>query len=159
MPSTMTQNNLSFASRCHGCGFALIETMVAVFILSLGLLGMANLQIKTMKAARSSETRTQVTILSYYMLDILRIDNTAAVNGQYNTNGFACTASAFNALTLQDSSRKTWLEDIQRNMGSSANACGQIACTTNGMCNVDIRWDDSFNGGNSSETFSVSTRL
>lgn len=149
----------SSTSHQHQGGFALIETMVAVFILSLGLLGMANLQLKVMKAARSSETRTQVTILSYYMLDILRVDSASARQGLYNTNDFVCNANTFSGLNLQDDSRKTWLEDMQRNMGASANACAQIKCTNDGLCRVDIRRTDTVNGGQETETFSVTTRL
>jgi type IV pilus assembly protein PilV len=140
-------------------GFALIETMVAVFVLALGLLGMASLQIKTMKATRSSEARSQAVMLSYYILDAMRADKQAAIAGRYNSSGMLCSANALGTSTLADNTRRHWLTNLQNNMGAATSACGSINCDNTGFCRVEIRWDDSPAGGAGQQTFATGSRL
>ena len=53
-------------------GFMLIETLVAVIILAIGLLGMASMQVAGLKSNNSSYTRTQATYLAYDIIDKIR---------------------------------------------------------------------------------------
>lgn len=58
----------------HGThqGFSMIEVMVAVLVLSLGLLGMAALQSVSMRNNQSANYRTQATNLAYEFIDTAR---------------------------------------------------------------------------------------
>lgn len=69
-------------------GFSLIEVMVALFVLSLGLLGMAGLQLGGMQSTKSAYSRTQATMIAYDIIDRMRT-NTA---GRSNYQAIACTA-------------------------------------------------------------------
>lgn len=65
-------------------GFTLIEILVAVVILSIGLLGIASLQVQGLKNNQSAYLRSQATLLAYDMADRMRINATAAINGDYD---------------------------------------------------------------------------
>lgn len=63
-------------------GFNLIEVMIAVVLLSIGLLGMALLQSTALRAGQSSSERTVATVLAYQLLDMVRANREQAA--QYN---------------------------------------------------------------------------
>ena len=45
-------------------GFSILEMLIALMVLSLGLLGMASLQITGLRSLHMGKTRTQVTYLA-----------------------------------------------------------------------------------------------
>lgn len=59
-------------------GFGLIEVLVAVLILSIGLLGLASLQTNGMRFNHTSYLRTQATVLTYDIVDAMRANRGAA---------------------------------------------------------------------------------
>jgi type IV pilus assembly protein PilV len=61
-------------------GVTLIEVLVAVLVLSLGLLGYAALLAFSLKANQSANFRTQATVLAYEVLDMMRANR---VNAQF----------------------------------------------------------------------------
>jgi type IV pilus assembly protein PilV len=68
----MLRHSRSFRD-CRGqAGFTLLEVMIAVVILSVGLLGMALLQSTSLRAAQTTNERSQATMLVYEMMDMVR---------------------------------------------------------------------------------------
>jgi type IV pilus assembly protein PilV len=67
-------------SRASGAqsGFTLLEVMIAVVILSVGLLGMALLQSTSLRATQASNERSQATLLIYEMMDMVRANRRQA---------------------------------------------------------------------------------
>lgn len=61
-------------------GVTLIEVLVAVLVLSLGLLGYAALLAFSLKANQSANFRTQATVMAYEVLDMIRANR---VNAQF----------------------------------------------------------------------------
>jgi type IV pilus assembly protein PilV len=69
-------------------GFSMIEVLVALLVLSIGLLGLAMLQVQGMKFNSDAYFRTQATILAYDIIDRMRanpkgdyqVSDQAAVN-------------------------------------------------------------------------------
>jgi type IV pilus assembly protein PilV len=53
-------------------GFTLVEVLVALLALSIGLLGVAGLQLNGLRANQSSAWRSQATYLAYDILDRMR---------------------------------------------------------------------------------------
>lgn len=146
----------------HHHGASLIEVLVAVLILSLGLLGMAALQSRAVKGNISSGQRAQVVMLSHYALDVMRVDRERARGGSYNTGAnFICDPVAFNGATLADTSRRDWLTAVKRNIGRADDntTCVSIACDADFACTVQIRWDDSLSGGLADQTFAIASRV
>ena len=70
-------------SRLDG-GFTLLEVMVAMVVLSVGLLSLAGLQVIGLRTGHSSYLRTQATIQSYDIIDRMRANEFGVTNGDYN---------------------------------------------------------------------------
>ncbi len=65
-------------------GFSLIEVLVALLVLSIGLLGLAFLQGQGMKFNTNAYARTQATLLAYDIVDRMRANDQGAGAGNYN---------------------------------------------------------------------------
>ena len=65
-------------------GTTLIEALIAVVVLSVGLLGLAGLQANGLKFNQGSMQRSQATLLAYSILDHMRADSAAAKAGTYD---------------------------------------------------------------------------
>lgn len=61
-------------------GFTLIEVLVALLILSIGLLGIAGLQTRGQLNNYAAHIRTESTILAYEIMDKMRLNRLFAVN-------------------------------------------------------------------------------
>jgi type IV pilus assembly protein PilV len=72
-------------------GFSLLEVLIAIVILSIGMLGLAALQAYSLKTNESANFRTQATSLAYMIVDKMRANQTAVSQGQYLT-GFSTVA-------------------------------------------------------------------
>lgn len=157
-----------FHDRRHGAiasrGVSLLEVLIAVLILSIGLLGVAALQAAALRNSQSSLERSQAVVYTYSILDAMR-SNTAVARAQgYNVNqppvAGACTIPAASA-NLSVNDRRAWLQSLQATMGNTA--CGTINCAlpvapaTTSRCVITVRWDDSRAGGATSTARSVST--
>lgn len=57
-------------------GFTLVEALVALMALSIGLLGVAGLQLAGVRANQSAAWRSQATYLSYDILERMRLNST-----------------------------------------------------------------------------------
>ncbi|TVQ74653.1 MAG: type IV pilus modification protein PilV, partial [Oceanospirillales bacterium] len=60
-------------------GVSLIEILIALVVLSIGLLGMAALQTRTLSLNHSAYQRTQAVNLSYDIVDRMRSNRRAAL--------------------------------------------------------------------------------
>ena len=65
-------------------GFSLIEVLVALFVLSIGLLGLAALQTTGLKFNHQSYERTQAVLQAYDIIDRMRA-NKSGTGGTINT--------------------------------------------------------------------------
>ena len=58
-------------------GVSLVEALVALIVMSIGMLGIAGLYIESVKANRSALLRTQAVALAYDMADRIRANRLA----------------------------------------------------------------------------------
>lgn len=65
-------------------GFTLIEVLIAIVIFSIGLLGIASLQIAGMRFTHGSQLRSIATLQAETMADLMRANEFAVRNGFYN---------------------------------------------------------------------------
>jgi len=85
-------------------GFSLIEVMVAAFVLAIGLLGIAGLQITAIKSNHSAFSRTQSTQLAYDLADRMRANMPGTIAGSYlATSAPSETYNCFDSFTGTDS--------------------------------------------------------
>jgi type IV pilus assembly protein PilV len=128
-------------------GFTLIEALVALIVLSIGLLGVAGMQIAGLRANQSAASRTQASYLADDIIDRMRANNTNARSGAYNIAMGATVAGATTAaLDVQ-----AWVAELL----SLPSGKGQIQVdpVTN-IATVTIQWFDT-RGGDSSECTGV----
>jgi len=113
----------SRATPSHEGGFTLLEILVALLVLSLGLLGLAALQTIGVKFNQESYERTQATLLAYDIIDRIRANPTARTAGTNNFDNInityspnypadaTCTSSCTPA-NLRDFDIRRWKENI-----------------------------------------------
>ncbi len=66
-------------------GFTLMEVLVALAVLSIGLLGMAGMQLFSLKSSHDAYLRTQATLFAYDMIDKVRANRSQALLGSYDS--------------------------------------------------------------------------
>ncbi len=66
-------------------GYALLEALVALLVISIGLLGFLRLQLLGMSATTTSTQRSKAVYLSYEMTDRMRANLPAYAAGAYNS--------------------------------------------------------------------------
>lgn len=76
-------------------GFTLLEVLVALLILSVGLLGLAALQTTGLRFTHQSEQRTQAVIQAYDMLDRIRANPVARGTGAYDNVSLGYIAGSY----------------------------------------------------------------
>lgn len=138
----MNANTTALQAACRQSrGLTLVEILIALLVLSIGLLGLAGLQTLSLKFNTSAYHRTQATTLAYDMADRMRANRQAALNDEYNT-AFgapeACgTPSGEGSVPEQD--LDAWLNELACRLPQST---GAIARDGNEFT-LTVRWDDS----------------
>ncbi|MHB8949298.1 MAG: type IV pilus modification protein PilV [Rhodoferax sp.] len=151
-------------------GVSLIEVLVALLVTSFGLLGMAALQARAIKGNQSSMQKTQATVMSYYILDAMRVDRSSAKLLNYNTGsldsvtgriGPVCSAATVTGTTLAKNNLRDWITALKESIGNSADSttCGAVLCDADGNCRIQVRWDDTRAGGLGVQIVETYTRL
>ncbi|WP_372836597.1 type IV pilus modification protein PilV [Pontibacterium sp.] len=64
-------------------GYTLIEVLVALLVISLGLLGMASLQVTGLKQNQNAYIRSQVLVATQDIVGRMRANKTGVLNGDY----------------------------------------------------------------------------
>lgn len=147
-------------ARSRQSGVSLLEVMVSLFVLSIGMLGMAGLQMASLRSNQSSYERSAAVLGAYTMIDRLRADTAAAQAGGYNLALVDDSCDIPEGAAFADTQLAAWLTELQSSMGASA--CGGVNCTAGaaGSCMVSVRWDDSrVQGGSASQVFEIEARL
>ena len=78
------KQNGNFIKHGRNNGFSLIEVLVAIVVLSIGLLGLAGLQTAGLKSNNSAYQRSQASILANEILDRMRANRVGIQAGYYN---------------------------------------------------------------------------
>ena len=73
-------------------GFTLLEVLITVVIFSVGLLGIAGLQMSGMKQTHNSHLRSVATTQAMEMADRMRANKAGVENGDYDQAPTSCTA-------------------------------------------------------------------
>jgi len=143
-------------------GFSMLEVLIAIVILSFGLLGVAGLQLVSLASNHSAQLRSTATTLAYDMADRMRANTAAVSAGNYNGNNGAdnqCQSAHFNdthAAPANCTAAQLAADDLydwgQSLAGLLPNGTGSVcldstpstaACDGNGISySVRVSWDD-----------------
>lgn len=125
-------------------GFTLIEVLVALVVMSIGLLGLAALQVQGMKYNSDAYFRTQATTLAYDLIDRMRANAVAARNGQYvataaPTGPVDCEASACTAAELAKYDLQRWYQALGARLPKPLDQPSSVQ-SAGGQHTITIRW-------------------
>ena len=128
-------------------GFTLIEVMVALVVLSIGLLGIGKLVLFSARANDSAYLRGQATAMAYEILDNMRSNRVTAMQAGYDTalattppNPGSCVEIVCTAATLANYDVYQWKPRL-----AAALPSGQGAVVTAGTpttATITVQWDD-----------------
>lgn len=134
-------------------GFSLVEVLVALVILSIGLLGLAGLQTRGVRDNHGAYLRTQATLSAKDLVDRMRANRSAALAGAYDVD-FGVEVAPGATVASQDLSQ--WQATLARLPGPGQ---GKVAVDKdNRRVRVDISWDDS-RGAEARATLELETEL
>ena len=150
----------------HQKGFTLLEVLVAIVVLSIGLLGLAGLMASSVRNNHSAYQRTQAAWLAYDMVDRMRANRTAAVDplAANNYNVAIGAASASSGLALADVN--DWKTALVTTLPAGNGSIAVTAAT--GATIVVVQWNDARGTGgdplnplqgNSAQQVRVDTQL
>lgn len=140
-------------------GFTLVEVLVAVVVLSIGLLGLAGLQLSSLQANQQAYLRSQATVIGQDIVERMRANRDAALNGEYDV---AMGAGAPGGADVAANDLREWLEALENSLPDGD---GEIEVDTDGTAEVTVQWtervrgDDEGGSGTETMTFSTETRL
>ena len=90
--SPVRSRRFSLIMATEAGGFTLIEVLVALVVLAVGLLGLAALQVMSLKYNQTAYNRNQATVIANDLADRMRAN--ASVTGNYLTTTLAETAAS-----------------------------------------------------------------
>ena len=136
-------------------GFTLLEILIAVVVLSIGLLGIAGLQALGQQSNHSAYLRSQATVLAYDMIDRMRANRVAVQNGNYNAvdttaNTYTdpgCVSSSCSSSQMAQYDMYDWQQELANELPTGN---GTVAGAGAGsVFTVTVMWDDDRNGSTS----------
>jgi len=150
----------SGSTRSTSVGFSLVEVLVALLVLSVGLLGLAGLQMRGLQANQMSYLRSQATQLAYDISDRMRANLAGVTAGSYNSGAAAtdaalCETAECTSANMAQYDLKQWndalaaqlpegtgvvcLDDTPEDGSSASPACGGSG---SGLYAIKVFWTE-----------------
>lgn len=132
-------------------GFSLVEVLVALLVLSIGLLGLAALQTTGLKFNQQSYQRTQATLQAYDMLDRIRANPLGKTAGKYSSVALGYRPSSPPSCITGgtpgtcDSNQMADYDIDQWNLAIStliSEGLGQVSIDASSICTITITWKE-----------------
>jgi len=140
-------------------GFTLLEVLIAIVVLSFGLLGLAGIQAVGIKNTYDANARTLAIQQAYDMADRIRANAIGATAGAYDTITTTipadpgCITSGCSATQLRDYDQRFWNTNNQNmlpsGMGTVAvavDAGGAATVIPNKQYLITVMWDEARTG-------------
>ncbi len=117
----------------------LLEILITISVLAVGLLGVAALQVTSLKTSQSAIQRGEAAIRIAEMTNRMRANPAGVQNGAYNNTTYTRTQLPGTGRATLDFN--AWLDSITTTLGNNAKA--KIVCTSlSSQCLFGIQWDD-----------------
>ncbi len=128
----------------QAAGFTLLEVLIAVVVLSIGLLGLAGLQTTGLRNNQDAYARTQAATLANDMADRIRANMAGFNAGNYDNTASTtatCNSSGCTPQQMAEHDTSLW------NTALAVLPSGQGTVATNaGLVTVTVMWDNSRTG-------------
>jgi type IV pilus assembly protein PilV len=121
-------------------GFTLVEVLVALLVLSVGMLGIAALYLDSLRASRAALYRTQAVTLASDIADRIRANRTPI--DAYDCSGECVAGTGGNAVAILDIN--AWLANIQRELPGGTGSLTFTAGAANApnVYDVAVTWTE-----------------
>ena len=123
-------------------GFTLVEILVTVVLISVGLLGVAAMQLTTLRGNQDSYVRTQANVLANDILDRMRANPL-----QFRDNRYQVALNGVGDVSQRaGQDLQTWQQDIDRLLpGTAAEKGGRVdrtpdAASRRQVVTITIQW-------------------
>ncbi len=131
-------------------GFSLVEVLIALIIMSVGMLGIAGLYVQSMQAGRTSMLRHHAVTLAGDIADRIRANPTAgAAYAAATGTNHNCVAQGTNCNIAQMAANDIfiWQTQAASFLPVFADASSQVQITHNSATNppeftIVVRWDE-----------------
>lgn len=117
-------------------GVGLIEVLIAVLVLSFGMLGMVGLQTWSLRNNQSALERGMASVQTHSIVDAMRADRQAAITGAFD---IAIDAAAPTGSSYPEEAIAAWRAALMEALNDTAT--GAIDCDT-AACEITVRWND-----------------
>lgn len=168
-PYSMLSSKYSITGTRHRQhGFSLLEVLIALVVLSIGLLGLAGLQANGLKNNNSAYQRSQANLMVNEILDRIRANRAGLAAGSYDDpfsggtpSDPGCISSGCTPAQLAAYDAFLWQGQVASILPSGV---GDISGSgADSVFTITIMWDDDRDGAGSDCTdltcFIVSTRI
>jgi type IV pilus assembly protein PilV len=129
-------------------GMTLVEALVALVVLSVGLLGIAAMQMTALRNNLGAHLRSQATVMAYDIADRMRANRTAANANAYVVGMGAAPGGA----TLADIDLVAWKDALTATLPSGDGSVQRVG----NLFRITITWNEQ-NGG--TQTFTTHTQI
>lgn len=137
---SVTRNSARAAGRQSG--FTLVEVLVALIVLAIGLLGLAQLQARGLKFNQDAYVRSQATTLAYEIIDRMRSNRASVDLYTAGDPGGTCTPST-SSVTMD---LNCWYDHIRSTLPAGTGAIAAQAALPSGApspyYDITITWND-----------------
>lgn len=131
-------------------GFTLLEVLIAIVVLSIGLMGLAGIQAVGVRNTHSANLRTLAVQQAYDMADRMRANVDGVKNGLYDTITAAipadpgCITTGCSTTQLRDYDQRMWNLNNQAMLPSGSGLVTATPATAapNKAYVITVMWDD-----------------
>lgn len=126
----------------HQRGMSLLEVLVAIVVLALGLLGLAALQMTSLKGGHGAYLRSQAAQMAYDMSDRLRANRDGAPDYAFALPDPrpACDRTLVAAGTLPQRDVAEWLNTLACVLPAGNGSVARVAGTD--IYDISVRWTE-----------------
>ena len=142
-------------------GFSLLEVLIALVVLSIGLLGHSKIQALSVRAGTDAHLRTEATFLANDMIERMRANRPSVASGYYAgisyatidctgapakicSEGTAGAAADCTTTEMADEDAFNWFCDVTAALPNGGVAVSSAA----GVYSVQVSWDGLDENGN-----------
>lgn len=143
-------------------GATLIEVLIAIVVLSIGLLGLAGLQVTSVQSNHSAYQRSQASLLANDLADRMRANRTEALTNAYVADYVDSSSSHTVTGTRAAKDLAEWLNSLALKLPDGR---GKIE-KSGSLVTIHVRWNDnrgriktSVDSDSGTETFTYRTEI
>ncbi len=145
-------------------GISMVESLVALVIISVGMLGIAGLYVSSLQAGRSANLRIQAVNLATELGDRIRANKRGVAKYQASTTDLgksnACETASCTPDKIAENDIYIWKQAISAVLPANANgavAYTAATATTPARCAITVTWREA--GSDSDSTYKLTVEV